>query len=225
VDRAASVGSWAVGSATCSGGSSARRDVEVEVSFTEKRRPTPTDRRKTRQRTVRLRVVGVRHPDSGEVYLYITNVPPEALRADEVQACYSARWFGELLFREQRSGCQMRELPTRRPDVVRALVLCAAIRLMTSRAVLEVIRSRHVAEARRRYGTVFLEFYEQRAARRMGAERFQAAWRDLSVFILPQVLRVAGIPWRNGWIEELLEVALYAPNLARRSLWWRLVNA
>ncbi len=45
---------------------------------------------------MRFRVVGVRHPTSGELYLYLTNVAPDVFTPRQVHAAYTARWMFEL---------------------------------------------------------------------------------------------------------------------------------
>jgi len=200
-------------------------DVEVEVSFTERRRPTKMNPRKTIRRTARLRVVGVRHPDTGTFHLYVTNLSPEELDPEQVRAVYSARWFGELLFRELKSNCQLRRLPSRKPHVVRALILAAAIRLMVARVALETIRCRYAADARRRFPSGFDDFVEVLTRLRTTPERFHAVWRDLSPFFLLDVLRSAGVGWRPKHLDDLLAAAVIDPNRSRDSLWWRLSRA
>lgn len=200
-------------------------DVEVLASFTERRRPTSNDPRKTVPRTVRLRVVGIRHPDTGAFHLYLTNLGPDELDPEQVRAVYSARWFGELLFRELKSNCQLRRLPSRSPQVVRALILAAAIRLMVARVALETVRCRYAAAASRRFPTGFDDFVDVLTRLRTGPERFHAVWRDLAPFFLLDVLRKAGVRWRPRHLDDLLAAAIIDPNRARDSLWWRLSRA
>ena len=200
-------------------------DVEVEVSFSEKRRPTKTNSRKTKRRTQRLRIVGLRLPETGEFHLYVTNIGPDELEPEQVRVAYSARWFGELLFREMKTSCQLRRLPSRKPQVVRALILAAAIRLMVSRVVLETLRCRFAADARRRFPPGFDDFVELQTRCRTSPERFHAVWRDLSPFFLLEVLRRAGVGWCPNHLDDLLAAAIIDPNRSRDSLWWRLSGA
>jgi IS4 transposase len=62
-------------------------DVMVEVSFA--RRLYGGHRSRASQR---LRVVGVRDPETKQYHLYITNLPPEKLAAEDIQRVYAARW-------------------------------------------------------------------------------------------------------------------------------------
>jgi len=194
-------------------------DVEVEVSYRQRRRSTSKGWGKTTQRRARFRVVGVRHPDTDEFLLYVTNIAPDALDPDQVRVAYSARWFGELLFRELKSSCQLRRLPSRKPHVVRALVIAAAIRLMVARVVLDSIRARHAAEVGRRVPPEFHDFVHEQLRVRTAPERFHAVWHDLSVFYLLEVLRKAGVGWNTRHLDDLLIAGMLDPNRSRTSLW------
>jgi hypothetical protein len=124
-----------------------------------------------------------------------------------------------------KSTCQMRELPSRRPDVVRALVLAAAIRLMVSRVVIESILGRVAAAAQRQYSPAERAALMEYFVLRIGSERFAAVWRDLFVFFLVEVLRRAGVDWNSRHLEELLLSSMLDPNRARDSLRSRLLDA
>ena len=194
-------------------------DVEVEVSYRQRRRPTVKGRGKTIQRRVRLRVVGVRHPDTGKFLFYVTNLAPDALEPEQVRVAYSTRWFGELLFRELKSNCQLRKMPSRKPQVVRALVIAAAIRLMVARVALDAIRQRHAHEMKRRFLLGFQDFADEQLRVRTAPERFHSVWRDLSIFYLLEVLRKAGVGWSTRHLDDLLTAAMLDPNRSRYSLW------
>lgn len=200
-------------------------DVEVEVTYRQQRRSTTKGRGKTTQRRARFRVVGVRHPDTDTFMFYVTNLETDALDPEQVRVAYSARWFGELLFRELKTSCQLRRLPSRKPQVVRALVLAAAIRLMVARVALDTIRQHHAAEMRRRYPVGFDDFLDEQLRVRTAPERFQAVWRDLSVFYLLEVLRRAGVGWTTRHLDDLLVAAIFDPNRSRNSLWRRMLRA
>ena len=119
----------------------------------------------------------------------------------------------------------LRELPSRRPEVVRSLVLAAAIRLMVTRVVMEGVLSRVAAAAQRQYSPEEHAALMEHFVLRMGPERFAAVWRDLSVFFLVEVLRRPGVDWNSGHLEELLLSSMLDPNRARDSLRSRLLDA
>lgn len=95
-----------------------------------------------RRRTVRheFRLVGVRDAATGRYHLYVTNIPPEDLSAEHVQRTYALRWTVELLFREMKQHYRLEDLPSRKPEVVRALVYAAALTMLVSRTLLDAVR-------------------------------------------------------------------------------------
>jgi IS4 transposase len=62
-------------------------DLEVEVVF---RRREYLGRQSGARR--RLRLVGVRNADTGRYHLYVTNIPPDRLTAEQVARVYTCRW-------------------------------------------------------------------------------------------------------------------------------------
>jgi len=110
-------------------------DVDIEVRVQRRRYAG-------RRRSVRkvFRLVGVRDPDTGEHHLYITNVGVEDLAAEHIQRSYALRWEVELLFRELKSHYRLEELPSRKPQVVKALIYAAALTLLVSRRLLDAVR-------------------------------------------------------------------------------------
>ncbi len=119
-------------------------DVEVEVTF--KRRVYGGVRR---QGTARLRLAGVRDPQSGEYHLYLTNIPPERLSAQEVATTYAARWMVELYFRELKCRYRADEMPSRKPAIVEALLYAVLLTVVVSRLLLEQVRRKLKALGRR----------------------------------------------------------------------------
>ncbi len=110
-------------------------DVNVQVRV-------PRRRYKGRRRTVRmvLRLVGVRDPSTNRYHLYVTNVAPQDLSAEHVQRTYALRWSVELLFREMKQHYRLEDLPSRKPEVVKALVYAAALTMIVSRTLLGAVR-------------------------------------------------------------------------------------
>ena len=102
-------------------------DVEVEVEF---QRRVYAGRRRTDRR--RLRLVGVRDPDSSSYWFYLTNIASEELDANALAQVYACRWQVELVFKELKSYYRLDELPTRKPSVVEALLLASIITLLAS---------------------------------------------------------------------------------------------
>src|SRR5690606_4583292 len=82
-------------------------DVEVEMAF-----PRRAYAGKARRDKMRCRLVGIRNEESKEYHLYVTNVPPETLSAEEVANVYGARWLIELFFRELKSAYALESMPS-----------------------------------------------------------------------------------------------------------------
>lgn len=119
-------------------------DVMVEVTFMRR-----TYARKMTRATTTFRLVGVRDTESGEYHLYVTNVPSGRLSAESVALAYRARWGIELLFKAWKSEFRLDELPSRRPEVVRALIYSAVITMLITRRLHALLRARLGPKARR----------------------------------------------------------------------------
>lgn len=129
-------------------------DVEVEMTF-----PRRTYAGKARRDKMRCRLVGIRNEESGQYHLYVTNVPPETLSAEEVASVYSARWLIELFFRELKSAYALESMPSSKAHIVEALLYAAFITLLVSRTWLRSLRLKMGALAQRcpveRWAAVF----------------------------------------------------------------------
>jgi len=110
-------------------------DVMVEVTF-----PRRTYRGRRHCDRQRLRVVGVRDAASGHYHLYVTNVPVEKLAAEDVSAVYAARWEIEMLFKELKGRYRLEDMPSRKREVVEALLYAAVLTLVVSRRLLDAVR-------------------------------------------------------------------------------------
>jgi IS4 transposase len=119
-------------------------DVEVEVRF--KNRQYGGIRRSA---TMRLRLVGVRDLHTGEHHLYLTNIPPDRLAADEIAQTYAARWLVELFFRQLKSQLRFEDLPSRKRPIVEALIYATLLTFAVSRALKIAIQRRLGARAAR----------------------------------------------------------------------------
>lgn len=198
-------------------------DLDIEALFSRPRRPTKTDPRRHVTERRRFRVVGVRHPQTGELHVYLTNLAPEQMTPEQIRVTYSARWLVELLFDELKNFCGMTAFPSARPAVVRALIYLAVIRLCVSRTALRALQRWVLAEARQRPECKGLAPALDAAMHRQSrTKRFTIAWSMLSVLLLPEVLRHAGIAWGPRSLERLLLKAMLDPNRDRDTLIGRL---
>ncbi|MBN2344290.1 MAG: IS4 family transposase [Deltaproteobacteria bacterium] len=112
-----------------------REVIDVMVDVPYRKRPYAGSRRCATQR---LRVVGVLNQDANCYHLFITNIPPDSLSAEEIANVYAARWEIELLFRELKSQYRLADLPSRKKHVVEALVYASILTLIASRTPLAV---------------------------------------------------------------------------------------
>lgn len=99
--------------------------------------------------TYRCRLVALRNVETGEYHVYLTNLPPETLGAEEVAYTYRARWMVELTFKQLKQHHRIDELPTTKRRVVEALVYAALITIIASRALHAYVLSRIAADDRR----------------------------------------------------------------------------
>lgn len=112
-------------------------DIEVEVRFPRRRYAGRVHRD-----TQRLRVVGILDDRTNQYHLYITNVPAEKLRAEDIGATYALRWQIELLFKELKSHYRLEDMPSSKRVVVEGLLHVAILTLLVSRRLLALVRAR-----------------------------------------------------------------------------------
>ena len=120
-------------------------DVNVTVRFQRRRY---AGKRHHADQT--LRVVGVRDQRTGDYHLYVTNIPPQKLAAEDIQATYAARWLIELLFAEWKTRYRLADMPSGKKTVVEALLYAALITLAVSRRLFHSLRSKISEEQRER---------------------------------------------------------------------------
>jgi IS4 transposase len=168
-------------------------DVEVEVPVT---RRVYRGRRRRDWRTFRL--VGILNPDTREYHLYLTNIPPDRLEAQDVARTYKARWEVELVFKELKSHYRLDDLPSSHRPVVEALVYTAILTLVISRAILTALR---------RAGGI--------AATRSPERRWAAALHTVAGLILR--LLCDPLPRRSEWaaLQSYLLHEFLDPNVNR----------
>ncbi len=124
-------------------------DAEVERTFTRRiyggRRSSDT---------FRCRLVAVWNEEARKYHLYLTNIRPEVLTAEEVASLYSMRWGVELCFRELKASYALDKFRTTNPDVVEALIWSALLTRTAARRLHTLIRQRSAPELRARYTQV-----------------------------------------------------------------------
>ena len=134
-------------------------DAEVELNF---KRRIYNGRHSSD--TFRCRLVAVWNEEARKYHLYLTNIGPEVLSAEEVASLYSMRWEVELCFRELKSQYALDKFRTTNPDVVEALIWSALLTLTAARRLHTLIRQRSVPELRARYTQLRFAIHFRRGA-------------------------------------------------------------
>jgi putative transposase len=178
-------------------------DLEVEVAF--RRREYRGCQSAARRR---LRLVGVRNADTGRYHLYVTNIPPDRVTAEQVALVYTSRWQIELLFKEMKSCYRLEDLPSRKPHIVEALLYATLTTLVVSRRLLQAVR-----EALGKRQRIIPE------------GRWAAIFTTVSATILDLVLAPAYLARLTAQrTESMLLHEAIDPNLSRQLLMARVEN-
>jgi len=151
---------------------------------------------------MRVRIVGLWDEVHGVYHWYITNLPVNTVRAEDIGKLYAARWTIELLFRELKSSYQMESIPSSKSHVVEAFVYASLLTLLASRALLLAIR---------RWGNLG----DRRTPTERWARLFVSAAPDLLALVLDSAA-MAHTRERPLWPFFLAEAP--DPNVKRRLL-------
>jgi len=168
-------------------------DVEVEVAF--KRRVYAGQQHPDRRR---FRLVGVRDPDSGSYWFYLTNIPTDVLDAESLAQVYACRWQVELVFKELKSHYRLDQLATRKAHIVEALIWSSILTLLVSRRLLDTVRRRLRRQGHRiregRWAALFAAVAHSIIDLVLLPKRFA---RDLARRLEPMILHEAVDPNRS----------------------------
>ena len=93
---------------------------------------------------------------------YITNIPPDALSAEDVAELYRVRWDIEMIFKELKSKYSLDVIKSANPNVVEGLIWVGILTLLVSRRLFNVLRASAPIEHAVRYtplrwATTFVE--------------------------------------------------------------------
>lgn len=172
-------------------------DAEAEICF---QRRKYAGRRKTAK--MRVRIVGLWDEQHGVYHWYITNLPVEKVKAEEIGKLYAARWTVELLFRELKSSYRLESIPSRKSHVAEAFLYASLLTLLASRALLLAIR---------RWGAL--------ADRRTPTERWARLFVSAAPDLLALVLDSAAMArTREPRLLKFLLAEAPDPNVNRRLL-------
>ena len=158
-----------------------------------------------------FRLIGTFDEDAQEYHLYITDIMPEQLSAEDTALLYRARWSVELVFKELKRLYQLDVITSENPIVVESLVLVAMLTLVVSHRVLNHVR------------LLFPEKSERFTPLRW-AETFYTSANKL----LDKVLEYAGIDMTAYMILMFYAGEGVDPNVNRKRLllpWVKAVNS
>lgn len=141
-------------------------DAEAEICFRRRRYAG-----RSSKATMRVRIVGLWDETRAVYHWYITNLPVDTVKAEEIGKLYAARWTIELLFRELKSSFQLESLPSRKSHVIEAFIYASLLALLASRALLLALR---------RWGA----FADRRTPTERWARLFVSAAADLLALVL-----------------------------------------
>lgn len=144
---------------------------------------------------------GLLDAETQEYHLYLTNVFPDQLTAEEIGQTYAARWEVELVFKEWKSHYRGDELPTSNPNIIKILLLAAILTLVVSRVIEETLRS-----------------LCPQVADRLPHLRLATVMEDFCWPLLQAVLKAAGIRVPEYSLSDLLLAAAVDPNRRRSRL-------
>jgi len=130
-----------------------------------------------------FRVVGVRDESTGEYHLYVTNVPPDKLAAEDIRATYALRWQVELLFLEWKRHYRLEDMPSSKQVVVEALLFASLLTLVASRRLLDALRRK-------------LDQQAHRLKERRWAAVFESVVQDLLAVVIGPLRKVRDIERR-----------------------------
>ena len=121
-------------------------DADVEVTFS--RRVYNGKRSKD---TKPFRLVAIYNYEAKKYHTYITNIPPDALSAEDVAELYRVRWDIEMIFKELKSKYSLDAIKSANPNVVEGLIWVGILTLLVSRRLFNVLRASAPIEHAVRY--------------------------------------------------------------------------
>jgi putative transposase len=121
-------------------------DAEVELTFQRR-----GYRGKHRGDTLRARLVAVWDEEHRTYHTYVTNIPVEALAAEEIAELYRCRWSVELLFKEVKGSFHLDRVATGNRYAAESLIWTSWLALMASRRGHSILLEHVAPEERFRY--------------------------------------------------------------------------
>jgi putative transposase len=172
-------------------------DVEGQMVYQQRHEQRPF----VTNHSIRWRCVAVYNAELEQWHRYVTNMPPQMMKAEHFTAVYAARWEVELLFRELKCTYRIEQMPSANRHVTETLIYAALLTLVLSRRLYRVLTRRWKLRSRR-----------------IPFDR----WARLIATIAHDLLDVAldrhDRAYRQGRIERFLRAEAIDPNRARRHL-------
>ncbi|MGI0130645.1 MAG: IS4 family transposase [Thermoplasmata archaeon] len=173
-------------------------DAEVELSFQRR-----GYRGRHRGDALRARLVAVWDEVHQMYHTYVTNIPVDALSAEDVAELYRTRWSVELLFKEAKGSFHLDRVATGNRYVAESLIWTSWLALLVSRRGHNVLLEHMPPEERFRYPPL----------------RWSRVFRDESrEFLTPLLQRLGRRKVIPEPIDELvgrLDVRARDPNITR----------
>lgn len=121
-------------------------DTEVEVTFSRR-----AYKGKQSRDSMPFRLVAVYNDEAKKYHVYITNIPPDVLNAEDVADLYRVRWDIEMIFKELKSRYSLDAITSANPNVVEGLIWVGILTLLVSRRLFNVLRASAPIEHATRY--------------------------------------------------------------------------
>ncbi len=121
-------------------------DAEVEVSFSRR-----VYRGKRSRDAKSFRLVAIYNDEAKRYHVYITNIPLDALCAEDVAELYRVRWDIEMIFKELKSKYSLDVIKSANPNVVEGLIWVGILTLLVSRRLFNLLRASAPIERAIRY--------------------------------------------------------------------------
>jgi len=176
-------------------------DAEVEVTFSRR-----VYRGKQSKDAKSFRLVAIYNYEAKKYHTYITNIPPDALSAEDVAELYRVRWDIEMIFKELKSKYSLDVIKSANPNVVEGLIWTGILTLLVSRRLFNVLCASAPIEHAVRYTPL----------------RWATTFVENATLLEISILGYFGFgpPYKNGfkklaWIYELHS---FDPNAKRHRL-------
>lgn len=131
-------------------------DATVEIKF---RKGKYNGKRKTETRLFRL--VAILNNEMLKYHIYLTNIPDEILKAEDIAALYSARWEIEIAFKELKTHYHIDMIPSKNPNIIKCMIWISILTMMCSRHLHTLVRNVNPENAYRytrlRWAKVYME--------------------------------------------------------------------